>query len=52
MLRQYKFKILYTLGKDNSRANVLSRQHDLARLKIINKLVILRINKDRSLGLS
>jgi hypothetical protein len=40
------------LGKDNSRANALSRQYNLARLKTINKLVILRINKDRLLGLS
>ena len=52
MLRQYKFKILYTLGKDNSRADALSRRHDLARLKTINKLAILGINKDRLLGLS
>jgi hypothetical protein len=52
MLKQYKFKILYTLGKDNSRANALSRQHDLTRLKTINKSAILRINKDRLLGLS
>ena len=52
MLRQYKFKILYTLGKDNSRGNTVSRRYNLTRLKIINKLVILRINKDRLLGLS
>jgi hypothetical protein len=51
MLRQYKFKILYTLGKDNSRADALSRRHDLAGSKTINKLVILKINKDGLLGL-
>ena len=52
MLRQYKFKILYILGKDNSRVDVLSRRHDLTKLKIINKLAIFRINKNRLLGLS
>ena len=31
---------------------MLYRQHDSIRLKIINKLVILRINKDRLLELS
>ena len=52
MLRQYKFKILYTLGKDNSRADALSRRSDLASEKTINKFAILRINKDRLLRLS
>ena len=52
MLRQYKFKILYTLGKDNSRANVLSRRYDLTRLKITNKFAIFRKNANKLLGLS
>ena len=52
ILGQYKFKILYTLGKDNGRADALSRRHDLAGLKTINESAILRINKDGSLGLS
>ena len=52
MLSQYKFKILYTLGKENGRADALSRQHDLAGKKTINKFAILRVNKDRSLRLS
>ena len=51
MLGQYKFKILYTPRKDNGRADVLSRQHDLAREKTVNKLAILSINNDGSLGL-
>jgi hypothetical protein len=51
MLSQYKFKILYTLGKENSRADALSWRHDLAGKKTINKAAILRFNKDRSLGL-
>ena len=51
MLRQYKFKILYILGKENSRANALSRRHNLAGSKIINKLAILRINNNRLLEL-
>ena len=52
MLRQYKFKILYTPGKDNGRADALSRRHDLAGSKTINESAILRINNDGSLGLS
>jgi hypothetical protein len=50
MLGEYKFKILYTLGKDNGRADALSRRSDLASKKTINKFAILGINKDRSLG--
>ena len=52
MLGQYKFKILYTPGKDNGRADALSRRHDLAGSKTINESAILRINNDGSLGLS
>ena len=50
MLGQYKFKILYTPGKDNGRADALSRRHDLAREKTVNKFAILGINSDGSLG--
>jgi hypothetical protein len=41
---------VYTLGKDNSRADALSRQLDIARTKEITKSIILKIYKDRSLG--
>ena len=50
LLGQYKFKILYTPGKDNSRADTLSRRSNLAGTKTINKFAILRKNADRSLG--
>jgi hypothetical protein len=50
MLSQYKFKILYTPGKENGRADALSRRHDLAGEKTINKFAILGVNKDGSLG--
>jgi transposase InsO family protein len=50
MLSQYKFKILYTLGKENGRADALSRRHDLAGEKTIDKFAILRKNSDGSLG--
>jgi hypothetical protein len=46
MLGQYKFKILYTLGKDNSRADALSQRSNLAGTKTINKHAILRVNQD------
>jgi hypothetical protein len=50
MLEQYKFKIVYTLGKDNSRADALSRRHDIARTKEIINTAILKVNNDRTLG--
>ena len=52
LLGQYKFKILYTPGKDNGRADALSCRSNLARTKTINKFAILRKNADRLLGLS
>jgi len=52
MLGQYKFRIVYTLGKENSRADALSRRLDIAGTKEIINTTILRINKDRSLGLA
>ena len=51
MLSQYKFKILYTLGKENSRVDALSQRYNLAGEKTINKFAILRINNNRLLGL-
>ena len=51
MLGEYKFRILYTLGKDNSRADALSCRSNLASKKTINKFAILGINKDRLLRL-
>jgi hypothetical protein len=50
LLGEYKFRILYTLGKDNGRADALSRRSDLAGTKTINKFAILRKNTDGSLG--
>jgi len=50
MLGEYKFRILYTPGKDNGRADALSRRSDLAGEKTINEFAILGINKDGSLG--
>ncbi|CAG5136913.1 uncharacterized protein ALTATR162_LOCUS7 [Alternaria atra] len=50
MLGQYKFKIVYTLGKDNGRADALSRRHDIAGTKEIINTAILKVNKDGLLG--
>lgn len=50
MLGQYKFKILYTPGKDNGRADALSRRRDLAGEKTINEFAVLGVNNDGSLG--
>jgi hypothetical protein len=44
MLGQYKFKIVYTLGKDNGRADALSRRHDIAGTKEIIDTAILKVN--------
>jgi len=52
MLEQYKFRIVYILGKENSRADALSRRLDIVGTKEIINTIILRINKDRSLGLA
>jgi hypothetical protein len=40
---------VYTPEKDNSRADALSRQLDIAKTKEITKSTILKIYKDRSL---
>jgi hypothetical protein len=43
---------VYTLGKDNGRADALSRRSDIAGTKEITKSTILKVNQDRSLGLA
>jgi hypothetical protein len=40
---------MYTPGKDNSRADALSQQSDIAGTKEITNSAILKINADRSL---
>jgi hypothetical protein len=50
MLGQYKFKIVYTPGKDNGRADALSRRHDIAGTKEIIDTAILKVNNDGTLG--
>ena len=52
LLRQYKFKIVYTLGKENGKADALSRRHDIAGTKTIIKQLILKINKDGTISLA
>jgi transposase InsO family protein len=49
-LGQYKFKIVYTPGKDNGRADALSRRTDIAGTKKITESTILRNYEDGSLG--
>jgi hypothetical protein len=43
---------VYTLGKDNGRADALSRRHDIAGTKEIVNTAILKVNNDRTLGLA
>jgi transposase InsO family protein len=50
LLGQYKFKIVYTPGKDNARADALSRRKDLAGTKEVVSGAILQQYKDGSLG--
>ncbi|EFQ89451.1 hypothetical protein PTT_14265 [Pyrenophora teres f. teres 0-1] len=52
LLGQYKFKIVYTLGKENGRADALSRRPDIAGTKEVIDTAILKVNKNRSLGLA
>jgi hypothetical protein len=49
-LREIKFKVVYTLGKDNSRADALSQQEDIASTKQIIKTAILKVNNNGLLG--
>jgi len=48
-LRQYKFKILYILEKENSKADALSRRNDHIKTKKSFNHNILKINSDESL---
>jgi hypothetical protein len=41
---------VYTLGKDNGRADALSRRHDIAGTKEIVDTAILKVNNNRTLG--
>lgn len=50
LLRQYKFKIQYTPGRDNGRADALSRRIDYMETKEIFEYNILKTNKDGSLS--
>ena len=43
---------MYTLRKNNSRADALSCRHDIAGTKLIIDFVLLKFNKDRLLGLA
>ena len=43
---------MYTLEKDNSRANALSRRHDIAETKEIIDTAILKVNDDGLLELA
>ena len=49
MLGQYKFKIIYTPGKDNGRADALSRRYDIAGTKTIVKGAIFKYGEDGAL---
>ena len=49
LLGQYKFKILYTLGKDNRRVDALSRRLDYIVTKDISQELILKQKEDGSL---
>lgn len=50
LLGRYKFKIIYTPGKDNGRADALSRRTDIAGTKTVNNSSILQVQEDGSLG--
>lgn len=50
LLREYKFKIIYTPGKDNGRADALSQRHDLMGKPTEVNAPILQANQDSSLG--
>jgi hypothetical protein len=43
---------VYTLGKDNGRADALSRRTDIAGTKEIINTAILKVNNNGSLGLA
>lgn len=50
LLGQYKFKIVYTPGKENGRADALSRRHDVVGKKTEVKEAIFKINDDETLS--
>ena len=50
LLGQYKFKISYTPGKDNGRADALSRRSDYMETKEVFNRSILKINNDGTLS--
>jgi hypothetical protein len=49
-LGQHKFKITYTPGKDNGRADALSRRYEIAGTKHIEKGTLLKTNEDGTLS--
>jgi len=51
-LGQYKFKILYTSGKENGRVDALSRRSDHIKTKESFNQSILKINNDESLSIN
>ncbi len=48
-LKQYKFKILYTLEKENGKVDALSRRSDHIETKKSFNHSILKVNNDKSL---
>ena len=50
LLEQYKFTILYTSGRENGRADALSRRSDHMEIKEVFNHSILKINKNESLS--
>jgi hypothetical protein len=50
LLGQHQFKIVYTPGKDNGRADALSRRHDVVGKKTDVFMPLLQENEDGSLG--
>ncbi len=48
-LEQYKFKIQYTLDKNNNRVNALSKKSDHIKTKESFNYNILKVNKVKSL---
>jgi len=51
-LKQYKFKILYILEKENGRVDALSRRSDHMKTKKSFNQSILKINNDESLSIN
>jgi len=52
LLGQYRFRIVYTPGKENGRADALSRRPDIAGTKEIKNAALLKKNADGSLGMA